>query len=201
MGFVVPPYDGMQNYARMKFLYDSVRRFAPRSDAVALEIGCYKGCSTIFFAKACRRSGIPKVYAMDLFTGTPSWNLKIDVYDTTASRIAAYGLARYVTLLRAHSLAYEWNADIAVMHLDADHEYPAVAADLRRYAPFVVEGGIIIFDDYDTKHPGVVQAVHELLAGGEFEIAAVNYQGPEYGSLCLKRVVRKADGPAANAAS
>lgn len=72
----------MQNYARMKFLYDSVRRFAPRSDAVALEIGCYRGCSTIFLAKACRRSGIPRVYAMDLFTGTPSWNQKFDTYET-----------------------------------------------------------------------------------------------------------------------
>src|SRR5712692_5428360 len=131
IGFVPPPYDGMQNYARMKFLYDSVRMHAPRSGGVALEVGCYNAGSTVFLAKAALRVGIVRTFAMDLFTGTPSWNQSIDTYATAAARIAAYKLTPNVTLIRSHSLQYDWTEKIAVLHLDADHEYQAVAADLK----------------------------------------------------------------------
>lgn len=99
LGFVIPPYDGMQNFRRMKFLNDSVRRFAPRVSGVALEIGCYNAGSAVFLGKACLRSGIRRIYAMDLFTGTPSWKQTIDTYATAAARLAAYDLAANVTLI------------------------------------------------------------------------------------------------------
>jgi len=188
VGFLPPPGDGMQNFARMRFLYESVRRFAPRSGGVALEVGVYNAGSTVYLAKAALRSGIERIVGIDLFTGTPSWNQSIDTLPTALERVARYGLSRDVTLIRSHSLQYDWKEPIAVLHLDADHEYSAVAADIAHYAPHVIEDGIIVFDDYDTTHPGVLRAVHELLsAGSSFEVAAVNYQRPEYGSVCVKR--------------
>ena len=66
-------------------------------------------------------------------------------------------------LLRSHSLAYPWDKTIDVFHLDADHEYQAVTNDIEKFAPFLADEGIIVFDDYDAAHPGVKQAVHELL--------------------------------------
>ena len=36
LGFWIPPFDGMQNYARMKFLYDSVLRYAAPSGGMAV---------------------------------------------------------------------------------------------------------------------------------------------------------------------
>jgi len=192
LGFATPPSDGMQNFTRMKFLYDAVRTMAPKTGGVALEIGVYNAGSTVYLAKAAARNGIDRVVGIDLFTGTPSWNQEIDTLPKALERLAEYGLAEYVTLIRSHSLQYEWKEPIAVLHLDADHEYSAVAADIARYAPFVIEEGIIIFDDYDTDHPGVCRAAHEFLSRNpEFEVAAVNYQRPEYGSLCVKRAARK----------
>ena len=69
LGFPVPPHDGMQNLTRMKFLHDTILRFAERSSGVALEVGCFMGGSTVFLAKACLRKGISDIYAMDLFSG------------------------------------------------------------------------------------------------------------------------------------
>ncbi len=187
LGFPVPPHDGMQNFRRMKFLHDSIVEFATPSGGVALEVGCYKGGSTVFLAKACLKKGISEIYAMDLFSGTPSWNQTIDTYEATVNRMTEYKLDRTVKLLRSHSLAYPWNKLIDVFHLDADHEYQAVVSDIEKFTPFLADEGIIVFDDYDAAHPGVKQAVHELLLKRrELEVVALNYEGWEYGSICLK---------------
>lgn len=151
-------------------------------------MGVYNAGSTVYLGKAALRSGIDRIYGIDLFSGTPSWNQAIDTYSTAVARLERYGLKGKVELIRSHSLEYDWTEKIAVLHLDADHEYSAVVADLGKYAPFVGDEGIIVFDDYDTEHSGVLRAAHELLMGPlGFEIAAVNYQRPEYGSLCVKR--------------
>jgi hypothetical protein len=59
--------------------------------------------------------------------------------------------------------------------------------------PFVVEHGVVIFDDYDVNHEGVTRAVHRLLVDDpRFEVAAANYQGAEFGRICLRRTRRDA---------
>jgi hypothetical protein len=67
--FALPPLDTMQNYRRLKFLYDCIRRFAPAS-GVALEVGRYKCTSTVFIPNTCEKAGVRNVNAIDLFTGT-----------------------------------------------------------------------------------------------------------------------------------
>ena len=87
-----------------------------------------------------------------------------------------------------HSLEYPWKDPISVLHIDADHEYEAVWNDIEKYTPFLVAGGIVVFDDYDVSHAGVTKAVHRLLAEyPRFEVVAANYQGAEFGSLTLRR--------------
>jgi len=197
LGFPEPPYDGMQSFGRMKFLHDAIRRFAVARTSVALEIGVYKACSTIFLSKACLARGITKIFAMDLFTGTESWQQSFDTYQEAESRLRSYGLHNHVTLLRSHSQDYNWSDGLDVLHIDADHEYEAVRRDIEKYSRFVTEGGLIVFDDYDASHPGVKEAVHELLGTDEYEVVAVNCPGREYGSICLRRVVAvgKPGGP------
>jgi len=85
-------------------------------------------------------------------------------------------------------LAYNWRKQIDVLHLDADHSYEAVVQDIKKYAPFITDGGIIIYDDYDNTHPGVRKAVHEfVLIREDFEIIGVHYEGLEHGSICLRK--------------
>ena len=133
------------------------------------------------------RRGIHKIYAIDLFTGTPTQNQQFDTYVDATSRIKKYGLENNITLIRTHSLDCDWEKAIDVLHIDADHGYNAVKEDLVKYIPFVNDGGIVIFDDYDTSHPGVQKAVHELVGEGDFEIVGVHSPGPEWGSICLRK--------------
>jgi len=185
LGFALPDLETMQNYARMKFLHDCIVRFAP-SGGVALEIGCYKCSSTVFIAKACARTPVRHTCAMDLFTGTPSWKTSVDYLDAARRTIAAYRLGDQVTLIRADAAG--WKDAIAVLHIDADHAYEAVWQDIRKYTPFLAKDGIVVFDDYDVSHPGVTKAVHRLLSEDpHYQVVAANYQGLEFGSVCLRR--------------
>jgi predicted O-methyltransferase YrrM len=179
-GFLIPPFGGMQNFTRMQFLYNSILRFAKPSSGIALEVGVYKAGSIIFLAMGCLRKGIVRIYGIDLFPA--------GIMEAAKRMIRKHGLDEHVTLIKAQSREYAWDKSIDVLHLDADHTYEAVISDVRKYAPFVTSGGIMIFDDYDTSHPGVRKAVSEfLLEEDEFEIVAINYEGQAYGSICLRK--------------
>jgi hypothetical protein len=187
LGFALPQLETMQRYRRLKFLHDCILRFAP-STGVALDVGCYKCSPTVFIAKACARKHIPQTYAMDLFTESPSWNSSVDYFNRAQLKIASYGLGDQVTLIRAHSLQYPWKDAIAALHIDADHASEVLWQDIQKYSAFLVEGGIVVFDDYDIGHPGVMNAVDRLLAeDAGYDAVATNYQGREFGCLCLRR--------------
>ena len=188
LGFVPPPMDGMQNASRMKFLYEHVLKYGLSSTGIALEVGVFQGCSLVYLSKACQKKGISKVYGIDLFTGTPSWNQNLDSYDVTRKRINEYKLNRIVTLIKEDSHESTWTQKVDMLHIDADHQYEAVKKDIEKFVPYVNRGGLVIFDDYDNSHIGVKKAVHELLRDNEeFSIVGINYQGNEYGSICIRR--------------
>ena len=187
-GFETPPLDGLQDLVRMRFLYDSVLAYGEPGNGEVLEIGCYKGCSTVFLAMACRQKGFEGVTTIDLFTGTPSWGVSIDTFAEASQRFCDYALADFVRAVRADSRSYDWNRPLAVLHLDGDHEYEAVGADLERYTPHIAPGGIIVVDDYDSGHVGVVRAIHELLAQrSDLSVVGVNNSRQYYGSICVRR--------------
>lgn len=188
LGFLPPPTDGMQSLGRMRFLSQSILAFAPRAGGDALELGCYMAGSTVYLAKASAKRGVARVSAIDLFTGTADWGQAFDTFEAARNRLDRAGLGN-VTLIRSDTQAYEWTAPLAVLHVDADHAYEAVRADIAKYVPLLVPGGIVVFDDYDRSHSGVQHAVHELLANdSSLQIVAVHYEGPEWGSICLKRI-------------
>jgi predicted O-methyltransferase YrrM len=186
--FWPPPYDGMQTRLRMRFLYDMVVRHGRVRHGRALEIGCYRGCSTLFLAKACARKGIHHVSSIDLFTGTPGWDQAFDTYEDAQRRMKAYGLGDSVTLIRSNSQTCDWSDPVDILHLDGDHEYDAVRDDIEKYVRFLDAEGLVVFDDYDQSHPGVQKAVHELLGQGKFEVLASHHEDTEEGSICLRRL-------------
>jgi glycosyltransferase involved in cell wall biosynthesis/SAM-dependent methyltransferase len=193
--FREPELDGMQTKARLAFIHRCVTEHAAPRSLRALEIGCYKGSSTVVLAQACRARGIETLHSMDLFTGTPEWGQTFDTFADAQRRIDAFGLAQSVTLVRGDSRTAPWSAPIDVLHIDGDHCYEGVASDIRRFVPHLVDGGIVIFDDYDSHHPGVVRAVDEALAAnGELELVEVHRDGEESfgGSLCARRRIRAA---------
>lgn len=56
-----------------------------------------------------------------------------------------------------------------LVYIDADHSYDHAYEDYSIWVHKVKEGGIIAGHDYDSSHPGVVQAVQELFRGDEIQ--------------------------------
>lgn len=191
-GFIVPRYDGMMDEAKCRFLYDAVMKYSGER-TIIVEIGSYKGCSTTWLAVAGKRKGFQSLIAIDLFTGTPSWNQKIDSYNAFIHRMKRNNLETFVKPIRGDSreVIKKWGSEesIAILHIDGDHAYEGVKADIDNYIPRLDRDGIVIFDDYDSEHPDVRKAVHELLNTGHFQIVnMVEEIKKGYGSIALRKI-------------
>lgn len=154
---------------------------------VVVEVGSWKGRSTVAMATACKARGLDaRIVAVDTWLGAPefwTWGLEDPtrglslnvahgyprVYFTFARNIKRLGLAALCSplpissvqgaaVLRHHGVL----ADI--VYVDAAHEHDAVAADLAAYWPLVKPGGVMFGDDYTAGWPGVVSAVTEFAA-------------------------------------
>lgn len=56
-------------------------------------------------------------------------------------------------------------------YIDGGHSKTEVVADLRKFAPMVMDGGFLVIDDYDSEDwPGVTKAVDLFLADGGFRV-------------------------------
>lgn len=184
----MPPLDGMQDPVRLRFLFDCIVAFADGGLGDALEIGCYRGCSTVVLAQAARHRGFRQVTALDLFTGTPGWGQTFDTEADCRARLQQFRVDDLVELVRGDSATFPWRRPLALLHVDGDHTHAAVKRDIERYLPHLVPGGIVVFDDYDAAHPGVVGAVHEMLAADPtLIIVACNNYRLDTGSLCVRR--------------
>jgi predicted O-methyltransferase YrrM len=190
-GFIAPAYDGMMDEAKCRFLYDTVMHYSGRRHLI-VEIGSFQGCSTTWLAAAGMRRGFESLTAIDLFTGTPSWNQDIDTYDEFMRRMRVNRLDSFVKPIRGNSndVVKTWPPEkkISVLHIDAGHEYEEVKTDIDHWIPLVDHDGIVIFDDYDSTHPDVKKAIHELLNGGGFQIISmVGETKKGYGSIAVRR--------------
>jgi MMP 1-O-methyltransferase len=190
--FKIPDFDGMMNAAKCEFLYKMVSEFKGEK-GIIVEIGSYKGCSTTWLAMAGKRNNFSSLLAIDLFTGTPDWNQKFDTFESFMNRMRANALENFVVPIRGDSreVVKTWgpNIRVSLLHIDGGHTYDAVKGDIDNYIPRLQQGGIVIFDDYDSSHPDVMKAVDELIHSGDFEVAGmVKEVKNEYGSIALIKI-------------
>jgi predicted O-methyltransferase YrrM len=98
-----------------------------------------------------------------------------------------------VVLLRGLSQDPQIRAEAArsrydVLVIDGDHSREGVRRDFELYASLVEPGGIVLFDDYDTKDwPEVKEAVDRLLADAE----GWTWLGSEWRTGILKSARRR----------
>ena len=128
-----------------------------------VEVGVYRGGSAWRLLQIAKAQG-RELYCYDTFTGIPYKgpldNHSVgDFADVDVSEVT-------LTLAGAHVIkgVFPWSAvkmpPIAFVHLDCD-QYTAVYDSAQYLQPFVVEGGVIWFDDSPCL-PGARQAAQEL---------------------------------------
>jgi len=129
------------------------RLAATISDGVIVEVGCFRGKSTIALAL---HAHVP-VFSVD--PHIPSDNYPFGDADREAwtANVARFGLSARVQPVNMRSLqaAAVWDKPISLFFLDGDHGQ--AAADLEAWLPHVTDGGLVA--THDSNSPMVIEAV------------------------------------------
>ena len=122
--------------------------FAKRTKGIIVEIGSYRGKSTICMARATKK----KIYAIDphylrsytkLLANTKKYKNIIPIKKTSAAANK------------------NWKLPISLLHIDGAHEYKFVKEDLKLWLPHLTSEGVFICHDAFAPYPEVWQAVKE----------------------------------------
>jgi len=103
-------------------------------------------------------------------------------------------LEDFVKPIRGNSsdVIKDWKDEdkISILHIDGDHSYNAVKADINNYTPHLMKNGILIVDDYDSIHADIQKAVAELLREGKFKTiyTVAEIPGLGFGSIALEKI-------------
>ena len=121
-------------------------------EGVIVEIGSWKGKSTIQLAKGSKAGNQIKVYAIDPFTGSPEHHKiygKVWTYPEFKENIKKADVEDIIfpIIKTSSEAAKSFKEKIGLLFIDGNHEYDFIKSDLLNYYPKVIEKGIIIFHD------------------------------------------------------
>lgn len=139
-------------------------------EGAIVNIGQFRGSSSIVMAKASKLKGREKLYSFDPlnFPGTKDIFKKNNVDDWII-----------YTQTTSQEGVKEWgkreDRRIRLLFVDGDHSYEGCKRDILDWAPFIVPGGLLCvhdycnFDAYWSSFTGVIKGVHDALEqSGEF---------------------------------
>jgi predicted O-methyltransferase YrrM len=135
-------------------LYELARECSGRG--VIVEIGSWKGKSTICLGLGSRAGNDVRVFAVDPHADYRHGEFK--------DNIERAGIADLVTPLKGFSqqVVDGFDEPIELLFVDGSHEEDDVREDFERWVPKVVDGGIVAFHD-TTWHEGVRRVVAEKI--------------------------------------
>jgi MMP 1-O-methyltransferase len=203
---VLAQVDGYLDPHEAVFLYHVAREGAGGGEVV--EIGSFRGRSTLCLALGCRRRGEGRVRAVDPH-----------VYGTAAELRANadhFGLGAWVELEVTTSVeaASRSRRPARLIFIDGNHSHESVAADVAAWLPRLEPGGFLLLHDSAdwSPFPGPRRVAAEVLrAGATFDRVgrigsiswgrrsggARDYRPPEYGKRLLDPLLRARRGGAA----
>jgi len=115
-----------------------------------LELGTAEGKSTVALLQAVQKIG-GKVYSIDI-------NPCLEAREA----IRKYGLLDHWIFIQENDLQMEWKKNIDHLFIDTTHKFQQTINELKKYEPYVRDGGIITMHDI-ISFPEVMKAIHEYL--------------------------------------
>jgi predicted O-methyltransferase YrrM len=162
-------WENIQGFFNFDNLYSRMVALS-KDDSIFVEIGSWKGKSTVYMAEEIKKSGKNiKFYTIDTFEGTrEEHDLESDIihhslYETYLKNIDP--IKDFITTIRGSSweMHKEFKENsIDFLFIDGDHTYEGVKKDLSLWFPKVKKGGIISGHDYTEPTCGVKMAVDEF---------------------------------------
>lgn len=163
---------GMVTPESGKMLYALCAMQSISGDVV--EIGSWQGRSTSFLARAVHDSGNGRFFAVDHFRGNVGKensyvvdkNDLSDLKSNFLNNMKKLGLQSMVNLLdmsNSEAAAKFRPGQIRFLFIDGDHTAQGVSRDIELFFPNLCSGAIVVFDDFSTAFPGLLQVVNNLL--------------------------------------
>lgn len=167
--------EGFIKFEEGYYLYS----LAKRAELPIVEIGSWKGLSTIFLALGSKAGNHCKVYAVDHHTGSAEFfavfgDKKIWSYDHFLQNISNFGVSDIVEPILATSeeASKKWNGErIGLLWIDGGHYYNTVKKDYESWEPFLAPEGIIAF--HDSHWSGPKRLISEVIKEPKF--TDINY--------------------------
>jgi predicted O-methyltransferase YrrM len=133
-----------------RLLYDLARRASGRGAIV--EIGSWKGKSTIWLARGSRRGAGRPVYAVDPHTGSSEHRAHYGAVDTVKEftdnlRRAGVEAGVIPRVMTSEEAAKTFAEPVELIFIDGGHEYELIKRDFDLWFPRVVDGGLMAFHD------------------------------------------------------
>lgn len=156
--------DGFLSGREGRLLYYLASRCQRETSVV--EIGSWKGKSTIWLAEGSRAGASVPIFAIDPHTGSAehqSDTEKVWTFEVFKNNIEKKGVKDLITpiLKTSQEACAGFGNPIGFLFIDGAHEYEFVALDYKLWAPMVTNGGWIAF--HDVQWQGVTQTIKEVL--------------------------------------
>jgi predicted O-methyltransferase YrrM len=133
------------------FLYNAALNCTSKGTIV--EIGSWKGKSTIWLGKAAQRNGKIKVYAIDPHTGSSEHMGKgedgVWTFPQFKQNLSDAGVDDVVTpIVKTSDEALKgWDKPIELLFIDGAHDFDSVKKDFISWSQFLIEGGTVCLHD------------------------------------------------------
>lgn len=142
-------------------------------DQCIIEVGSYRGRSTVALALGVRAGATAPVYAIDpheTFTGPLGGTFGHDDRAAFFANLLQTGLTAHVRLINLSSeiVAPGRKRPVGLLWIDGDHRYEAVRRDFTVWEPHLVPDGLVAFHDALDETLGPYRVIHELKASGRF---------------------------------
>jgi len=143
-----------------------------------VEIGSFKGKSTVMLAKVAAHYGLGRIVAIDPHNCPELLDHQADPaassFQDFLRNIEAAGVGDQVEVLRAYSkdVSGAWNRPIRFLWIDGDHSYRGAKTDFDGFFPHVLPQGVVALHDALNVVSGPIRVfVEEMLRSDRFGAA------------------------------
>ncbi|MBA7703036.1 hypothetical protein ES703_111818 [subsurface metagenome] len=170
--------EGLLSEKEMKFL--ALLAACPTAEGEILEIGSFKGKSTVILAKGASLTAKTRVVAVDPLTSPATTDPDLKGQESSSgdfqTNLRNAGVEKHVEFHRKRSreLAKIWNRDIRLLWIDGDHTYAGTKSDFDMFSRFLSNGAIIAIHDVLHNFEGTIRVfLEDVLLSKHFGPAGI----------------------------
>jgi len=148
------------------------------AQGLIVEIGSFKGRSTVMLASVAAHYQLGPVVAIDPhnfnLSVAPAKSSPASSYDKFVESLRVAGVSEHVEFRHALSkdVSASWNRPIRMLWIDGDHSYAGAKADFDGFMPHLNPNGIVALHDSLNLFPGPIRVfVEDVLRSSRFGAA------------------------------